>query len=111
MAGRTLRAISRADLQARQDRVGVLQVKRQELNDIVTRGFAIPRHKQFVISRGADQRLPLPLLLRAGRQIQHHVQRHVNETSEILCAVPRNDSSSKSNQLLGLTSAYSRLFR
>ena len=68
--------------QAGEDRVGVLLVERQKLQDVLARGLAVAREKRLVVARGIDQRRPLVGQLLA--QVEREIVIDVDEPGHVL---------------------------
>ena len=64
------------------NRVGVVGIVREELNDALLGGGAIAVRELLCIARRIDERLPL--LHRADRHVEHQVERHVDEARDVL---------------------------
>ena len=71
--------------QAGDDRVGIVAVEGEKLNDILLRGLAVAFGEILVVACGVDQRLPL--LACPIRRVEHEVEVDVDEARHIFRAL------------------------
>ena len=67
---------------AGKNRIRVLRIETQKLNHVLLRRFAVAFLEISVVAGRIDQRLPL--LVFAGRRIEHQLQIHIDEPSHVL---------------------------
>src|ERR1700737_5224909 len=65
--------------------VDVLLIERQEVDDVVLGGRAVPFRELRRVARGCHQRLPL--LGGTNRQVKHEVEIHLDEPRDVLRAL------------------------
>ena len=71
--------------QAGADRVDVLLIEGEELDDVLLRRRAVPFRELLRVAGGGHERLPL--LRGAGGQVEHEVQIHLDEPRDVLRAL------------------------